>query len=55
MKTDERNMNEVTKDDFQKQRNEKQLDNLKYNINWNRKNVCFSLMVNIMKITFCYS
>ena len=33
VKTVERNMNEATKDDFQKQRNEKQLDNLKYSIN----------------------
>ena len=37
LKTVERNMNEATQDDYQKQRNEKQLDKLKYSINRNRK------------------
>ena len=39
VKTVERNMNEATQDDYQKHRNEKQLDNLKYSINRNRKTV----------------
>ena len=37
VKVVERHMNETTTDDFLKQRNDKQLDNLKYNINRSRK------------------